>query len=596
MERPRISAVLPLSLLVALTTAVRANDSLDGNVLGQVPRDALGIVVVRNLSQVDAKVGKVLGAVGSRLPGPLALLKSIAGLDAGLDLRRELLVVLLPPQNNSRQFHLAVWLPVRDYDALVHSLDGDPGRRIAAVTLAGEDLLMVRQGNWAVVMDTDQRERLEQSHDVKLSPPTQLADWSEWVETLDAAVVVLPAGMRSAWAWAAEDGLLKATPAVALPPQQNDDLFGPANRSSPTVGWPNVRQAIRAALATAPELTRWAAEADGLACGLRLDDDGNALVGLRVAISPDALAAAKTDNPSSTKSAAPRLDSAGPFVIAGRGRVSPHWIRPLVAPYVRQQAVGLTAQYDSKVAPEDLSNLCKSAESAAADVSAFAILTRPGAGGDGVYANSFLAFRVPSSEKFLARAGALVQEWNAMLTKVDVLKLLAFDSRTITVGDRPGQEYTIDMTAAAGGPPLPEIKTAMEKLFGPGGKFRLQFVAIDESTVLLAAATESQVAEVLGAMKERALDAPESGELQATIDLFATENQWQLFFSPRGYTEWMRRYLDAILGDAIGAPVLPQFPESPPIGVAGGLEGRILWTEVAVPIETMRGYAKFSRK
>ncbi len=125
--------------------------------LDEVPHDALGIAVVRNLSQADADAGKVLGALGSRLPGPLAFLKSIAGLDAGLDLRRDLLVVLLPPENDSRQFHLAVWLPVSDYDALVQSLDGDPGRRIAAVTIAGEDLLVVRQGDWAVVMDPDQR-------------------------------------------------------------------------------------------------------------------------------------------------------------------------------------------------------------------------------------------------------------------------------------------------------------------------------------------------------------------------------------------------------------------------------------------------------
>ena len=218
MERPRNLACLLLILLLALATATRASDVLDSDVLKQVPRDALGLVVVRNLSQADAKAGKVLGAIGSRLPGPLALLKSIAGLDAGLDQGRDLLVVLLPPQNNSRQFHLAVWLPVQDYDALVRSLDGDPQRRIAAVTLAGEDLLVVRQSDWAVVMDTDQRDRLEQLRDGKAIAAGTARQWSEWIAENDAAVVVLPAGMRTAWARAAEEGLFDATPAAGAAP------------------------------------------------------------------------------------------------------------------------------------------------------------------------------------------------------------------------------------------------------------------------------------------------------------------------------------------------------------------------------------------
>ena len=127
----------------------------------------------------------------------------------GLDHERDLLLVLLPPEHNSRQFHLAVWLPVNDYDALVRSLEGDPERRIAAVTIAGEDLLVVRHGDWAVVMDPDQRDRLEQLRDAAAvpasSPPRQIAEWTSWIDSNDAAVVVLPAGMRTLWTWAASE-------------------------------------------------------------------------------------------------------------------------------------------------------------------------------------------------------------------------------------------------------------------------------------------------------------------------------------------------------------------------------------------------------
>ena len=214
-----------------------------------VPRDALAIVVLRNLSQSDAKAGKLLAALGTPLPGPLTMIKSIAGIESGLDSTRDLMFVLLPPANNSEQYHLAVWLPTSDYDALVRSLEGDPERRIAAVTIAGEDLLVVRHGDWAVIMDPDERDRLEQLRDAASAPPRQLAAWSAWVDRQDAAVVVLPSGMRAIWAFAASrkqiDPAKQAAPAVAP-----DDLFGSPRPEQPASDvWAALEQSLRRAAA-----------------------------------------------------------------------------------------------------------------------------------------------------------------------------------------------------------------------------------------------------------------------------------------------------------------------------------------------------------
>ncbi len=212
---------LTFGILLGFARATQAADVLD-----EVPRDALGVVVVRDLSQSDAKAAKLLTALGTKLPGPLAMLQSIAGIETGLDDKRDLLLVLLPTGNNSTQFHLAVWLPTSDYDALVRSLEGDPERRIAAVTVAGEDLLVVRHGDWAVVSDPDERDRLEQLRDAPPAPPRQLAAWSAWVDRQDAAVVVLPAGMRAIWAYAASQK--QRPPAKAKKPtRDSNDLFGP---------------------------------------------------------------------------------------------------------------------------------------------------------------------------------------------------------------------------------------------------------------------------------------------------------------------------------------------------------------------------------
>jgi hypothetical protein len=39
--------------------------------------------------------------------------------------------------------------------------------------------------------------------------------------------------------------------------------------------------------------------------------------------------------------------------------------------------------------------------------------------------------------------------------------------------------------------------------------------------------------------------------------------------------------------------VVPDFPASPPVGLAGGVEGSVVWIELAVPIETIRGIGTY---
>jgi len=581
------------TLVVALILAFVTLGQVHGaDVLEQVPRDALGLVVVRNLAETDAKAGQVLAAFGSRLPGPLALLKSIAGVQAGLDERRDLMLVLLPSPDETSDFNLALWLPVADYNALVHSLDGDPGRRIAAVTLAGEDLLIARKQGWAVIMDPDQRDRLEQLGDALSSSPLGVNDWAEWVAANDAAVVVLPAGMKALHAVAEREKLFEPLPTVN-PVPANQNLFAPANRPAPPPnGWPAIRHWIRSTLADRPELTRWTAEVEGAACGFRLDRDGNATLSLKLDVAEDALPATTT-RAAAASGPAPLLFSSGDFVVAGGGAVSPAWVVPAVAPYVRQVANDLTNNYGIPVDEKDVAKFRAGIEQAIAEVRAFAVLTRPGGGDEAVFTNNFLALRVQDAQKFLTVAADCVAIWNQMLGNPQAAMKLVFQAQEVAINGHTGAEYSIDMAAAVNAPAIPEARASMEKLFGPGAHFRLQIVAIDDSTVLLAAATVAQVTDIIQGMKTAPDDAVEPAELLEAAKLLPGRSAWQLFVSPHGYTTWLKRQMDAVLGPVIGGPIVPDFPRSAPVGVAGGVDGQIIWIEVAAPIETTRGLSRY---
>ena len=79
------------------------------------------------------------------------------------------------------------------------NLDGD---------LAGEDLLVARRGEWALVMDMDQRERMTQLVAASASPPVspQIAGWKKWIDTNDVTIVAYAAGVRELLSWADDCG------------------------------------------------------------------------------------------------------------------------------------------------------------------------------------------------------------------------------------------------------------------------------------------------------------------------------------------------------------------------------------------------------
>jgi hypothetical protein len=589
----RFSIGLSLSLLLMLS-----GPTLAASLIDQVPRDALGFTLVRNLSQADAKIAKSVSDLRLPLPSPLALIKSLTGIGAGLDSQRDLLLVMLPSENDSRPFHLAVWLPVQDYGELVRSLDGDPERRIAAATVAGEDVLVAHVQDWAVIMDPDGRERLNQM----VSDPPPVAQPATEAARLvdqdaDVSLVVLAPGIQTAAAWAAS--ARGAVPPIGEP-GQNDRARSqlvplqsgpPPNDNSWRAAW----ESTQSMLVDIPELKRMGMEAKGFGCSLRLDQAGNAIVKLRVALSQDAaLAAGGTEPGKRNRFAAPPLYDGGDFVLSGWAQVSERWAVPLVAPYVRQMAADLATEYSTKVDDSDLAAFRAAAERAVAQTRAFSVLSRPGTEPEGVYTNSFLAVQVASADEFIKQAKAAVDEWNTMLGKTDGAAGLAFEESPIMVDGHDGSQYSIDMAKAVGAGSLPEARQSMERLFGPGGQFRMQCVKVDDTTVLLSIASEDQLTTPIRVIQNKHLaKAAEDGKLQAVTQLLVGESDWRLYLSLDGYNHWLKRQMEAIVGPVIGGPIVRPFPASPPVAAAGGTTHDMVWAEVAVPADTLRGIGQF---
>jgi hypothetical protein len=174
---------------------------------------------------------------------------------------------------------------------------------------------------------------------------------------------------------------------------------------------------------------------------------------------------------------------------------------------------------------------------------------------------------------------------------------LVFDVADMPLGERAATEYSLDIAAADAAPALPEVRQAMEKLFGPGGKFRLLLVKVDEHITMLAAATPEQVAAKLKLIDRNQLIDWNTPPHDVPNRLLPAEADWRVFFSPHGYTNWSARQMDAIVGvPVIGGPLVKEFPATPPIGAAGGVKNKELWVEGVVPAETARAAGEYLLK
>lgn len=584
--------------LVVLSVVATAVQSSAGEVLSHLPREAMGFITVRNIGRADARVASLLQKLELPFPAPLALLQATTGLGAGIDSDGDLLIALLPTPKPMDRPPMAVWLPTDDYEQFLASLQASSDDRITAVTVAGEDLLVAKQDDWALLMDPSERARMERMLDSPTSAKLVAADWHEWTKANDVTAAILPPGIRTITSWAMvapDDG---GQQGESLPDGQPDDLErtfieGVALDSSASTA---LRNTIRRWVRETPKFMLWAMHTDAIACGVRLDETGSAVVGGRWLWRDGpgiTLSAARAD---AAPAPMPRLAPDSDFIAVGAG-VFPREITVEGASmYARWLVRGL--EHDSRARLDDVASkqFVMAMRAAAEEVESLSVLTRPGAETDGVYTNSFLAARVSSSEAFIERAQEVMRTWNELNVDLEGEMKLVFDSKSLEIAGRNATEYSIDMANAVGTPALPEVRQAMEKLFGPEGKMRLVICPIDAHSVLMATGTPDQAKTMLATLTEAPSASGEWPGIGPTSQLLPAQSSWQMFVSPHGYTSWLRRQMDAVLGPVLGGPIIKAFPASPPVGIVGGFADHQAWVDVALPNDTIRAAADYLRK
>jgi hypothetical protein len=567
------------------------------DVLDNIPRDAAGVLVIRNFEALHEKVGQLSApAIGGVVQSVFNLLTATVDRGQGLDRRGQFMLVALADDGRLVDSPLCLWLPVRDYGRFVRGLGGNPDDRISVVTLLGEDLLCARHAEkWALLMDPDARPRMEQMLSTRADPPPRLAAWREWLTGREVALAVLPkpSSRKAIREWASSEPAA-ATDGPAGRPNQLDSILGsgrPDVRDDADF-LTSLRRSAQRALTTSPQLVSLALDAEALAIGAQIDDSGNLVAGLRLAWLQGDSRLTKSE----IGSQPPRLHREAEFTVSGAGWVPGQLARAFAESMVWHSIIQFRREFPRNTFDVDaVKQFARAAEDAAAEVVGVSVFHTPGGEHDGVYTNQVMAVRVTSAESFVNRVEAAARLWNQLNETATPNPKSSFQVERITVEGRPAIQYTLDIVASEGLPNEPTMRVLMERLFGPDRKMHRLVVPVDAQTVILADATASQAAAAVKAL----VGAPanwDAANVAVTNRLLPAQADWRLFASPATYTKWVKRTNLVTQGDAIGAVPVEQFPATPPIGAAGGFAGGAMWIDVVVPAHTLRAGAAYLQR
>jgi hypothetical protein len=591
-------------LILGALIAILARPSRADDVLQHVPSDALGFVVINNLGSTDGKIADLLKTLNLEYPSPLVFLEAVTGIREGVDINGDFLLAVLPPadeQNAALQY--CVWLPVTDYDRLLGLLEAMPGKLISAVRIADEDLLMAHQGDWALLMDPDQRPRMEQLLKGNDQPPAILAAWKHWITGHDAAVILLQPGIQQMLAWSARPPKPEAEPV-------DDDLFGNSEievELDPFVGLdgaqPNnplnapVRAAIHQWIVRIPDVRNLVAHAPAVGAAAQIDDAGNARISIRLRPADD-MEARPLPQYAATSPLPPALFEKGEFILTGAGQFPLDLRKSLAVVHCRTMLDELKSSERIKIDPELATLFENDYISAHAQIESWSVIRTPATLKTGVSNNNYLAVRVASAKQFMQQVDDAMDRWNNMLRAAESETRYVFDIEETKLGDRVATQYVLDVAGAGGLPPIPEMRQIMERFFGPGGKLRLWLVPVDDQTVLLATATQEQVIAILQVLDRKQPVDWTRPELATANKLLPEKPDWKLFLSPRGYFDWKRLQNEAMIAGVpvIGGKPAKNFAASPPVAFSGHTRPDEIQFDAAAPADTLKAAGKFYKK
>lgn len=489
------------SSLVGLALVMLASHAAaqpGANVFAHLPKHTLAALRIARLDQLSERLQTMCELLDQPVPPVVPFVLQLEGVE-----RDGVTVVGVARQAEGGYLPFAL-LPVTDYKTFVRAGDGDAGLAVTPFTLAGEELLASRRGNWVlltnVVEDSSTLGALEAKTAELLATLSQ--------EQLFSGVVT-PQGLAHL------KSLAKSTPATSRSLAYRRRLL-----ASRGIDWTDPADWRERLAWHAPSVERWAEQSEMVVAGVDIADDKE--IELRLKIAPkQALEATRA--PIALPAAT--LPDQRQVVLAEG---------PLASPWT---TVGLATMVDRILAAPDavgVDYFDPSATSAwqetvlkvGEELQAVRFWMIAPQKDQPVMCNSAYLCQVEEADAFLEALDASFAAWNVLIERSRRDEDLIFETATLEVEGLTGKRYSVDLPSAVRQEDIPDVREVMQQMFGRNGRMVVDVVPISPQHVLVSDLTDPLRNQLIGLLKEATL--PEASEASG----------WTIAIEPAAWQDW----------------------------------------------------------
>ena len=526
-----------------------------------VPDNALAVVVIKNLSELDAKSAQIGQALQLPAPPMLATAKAMLNIKDGLDEKGTFVMALVPDEHMPAPM---LFVPVTDYEKFVAQLSPEKAGDFTKIQTGPKKSLVAKKGNYAVITEGSSDDALKAVIGAKGNISSELAPASGWIADQDIAAVATTAGIKMA-VGPARQGLEMVKKSI---PKDNPQA-----------------ENVMAAFGMYEILLKSCEEdVTQAGIGLKADKDSNIHItshwGFKTGSSPaKALAGVKA------LSQKPLADlPAGPFVIAMTG-VAPENIAQWMSSMIKfnPQLSGLSDEQRRKM-ETTMNDFMKGMESMSW------VLGVPGAN-DGLFRNSVATMRVENSAKFMETMAAKMQDMKQVYQAAKIPGADSYAVKAIDIGGAKAVEFTMDLTASL--PPSADenAKRVIEAMTGPGGKMTVTYVAADDKTILATYTGGDEAKKQIAAYKTRSGSLASDAQTAKTLALLPHGAQWVGVWDVPGTLTLVKQVMGKVAPDG-PAGMIPTLPAMPPLGFAATASAQGVDTDLVLPVDTLKSVSK----
>jgi hypothetical protein len=206
--------------------------------------------------------------------------------------------------------------------------------------------------------------------------------------------------------------------------------------------------------------------------------------------------------------------------------------------------------------------------------------------------------RAKNAKQFLENYEAAIREM-AEIGKQAKHPMFSYDVERIEIEGAAGLKLSMDMKPYfAQQEQPPEAAAMMEKMMelmvGSGGKLDAYMTSADEETILGTYVSKERLVETVKSFREGKPQLADDPLVAKTAAMLPKGAHGVLFWSPKGTLAFVSQAVGAIAPEAAGQ--IPEFPETPPLGLAVMLAAGSIDTDFVVPAEVMESVAELVRK